>query len=317
MDVRSLIGRVIVDSWHSYPSIYNLGHRAIAYLLDGEVLIEEKVDGSQFSFGVDEDEELHVRSKGATIYVEAPEKMFAKAVEVVKSLQLHPGWTYRAEYLQKPKHNALVYDRIPNNHLIIFDINIGNENYLSYPSKDEEAGRLGLECVPLLWYGKSPSIEVLRELLGSVSVLGGQKIEGVVIKPLNYDLFGLDKKVLMGKFVSEAFKEVHSGAWKESNPNTQDIITKIGSGYQTPARWAKAVQHLRELGQLDDSPKDIGNLLKEVSQDILKEEEENIKELLFKYAWPKISWVANSGLPEWYKEQLMKRQFERESGSEC
>ena len=38
-------------SWHSYPQIYNLGHKAIAGIFDDDVLIEEKIDGSQFSFG--------------------------------------------------------------------------------------------------------------------------------------------------------------------------------------------------------------------------------------------------------------------------
>jgi ATP-dependent RNA circularization protein (DNA/RNA ligase family) len=300
-----------VDSWPSSPSIFNLGHKAIADLLNHKVLIEEKVDGSQFSFGVDEDGELHVRSKGAVIYPEAPEKMFNFAVDVAKTIksQLHVGWTYRAEYLKTPKHNALAYDRVPTNHLIVFDINTGNESYLSYFAKEEEADRIGLECIPLLWSGNNPTLELLRELLSLVSRLGGQKIEGVVIKPANYDLLGADKKVLMGKFVSEAFKEVHSASWKEGNPSSQDIVTKIGKMYKTPARWNKAIQHLRERGLLEDSPKDIGILLKEVSIDVLKEEEEAIKEALFKWGWPKISRHINSGLPEWYKEELMKKQF--------
>jgi len=38
----------IVNSWHSYPKIYALGHAAIIELLDGEISVEEKVDGSQF-----------------------------------------------------------------------------------------------------------------------------------------------------------------------------------------------------------------------------------------------------------------------------
>ena len=301
-----------MDSWHSYPSIFNLGHKAIAHLLDGEVLVEEKIDGSQFSFGVDEEGELHVRSKGAVIYPEAPERLFAKAVEVVKGLELHPGWTYRAEYLSKPKHNALAYDRIPNNHLIIFDINTGEEEYLSWDDKHDEAERLGLEVVPLLYVGNIADVEFFRSLLENISILGGQKIEGVVIKPYDYGLLGADKKVLMGKFVSEGFKEVHSGAWREANPNSTDIIMKIGLDYKTPARWSKAVQHLRDEGKLEDSPKDIGLLLKEVSVDVLKEEEEVIKEQLFKWAWPKISRIINSGLPDWYKEELMKKQFETE-----
>ena len=110
------------DSWHSYPSIFALGHRALADLLLDPVIVEEKVDGSQFSFGLfervavcDEPHEtvLLCRSKGAQLNLVAPEKMFIRAVDVVKELPLHTGWTYRAEYLAKPKHNALAYDRVP------------------------------------------------------------------------------------------------------------------------------------------------------------------------------------------------------------
>jgi len=41
-----------MSSWGHYCQIYNLGHRAIADLLRGPVIIEEKIDGSQFSFGL-------------------------------------------------------------------------------------------------------------------------------------------------------------------------------------------------------------------------------------------------------------------------
>ena len=301
-----------MNSWHTYPSIYNLGHAAVKDLLEGMVIVEEKVDGSQFSFGIDEQGELHIRSKGAVIHPEAPEGMFKKAVDVVKELTplLHPGWTYRGEYLAKPKHNTLAYDRVPNQHIIIFDINIGEELYLDHTSKEVGATRLGLETVPLLHYGVVEDIATFRKLLDTTSILGGQKIEGVVVKPLNYDHYGPDKKVLMGKFVSEAFKEVHSGAWKEANPNSGDIIQRLGSMYQSQARWQKAVQHLREAGQIQDSPSDIGLLMKEVPEDILREYQEEIQQALFIWAWPQIRRIVTAGLPEWYKEQLLKRQFE-------
>lgn len=52
------------DSWHSYPSTFALGHRAIADLLLDPVLVEEKVDGSQFSFGVfEQDGERVIRCR--------------------------------------------------------------------------------------------------------------------------------------------------------------------------------------------------------------------------------------------------------------
>lgn len=301
-----------MNSWHSYPSIYNLGHRAIENLLTVSVNVEEKIDGSQFSFGVDEQGEIHVRSKGAVMVVDAPERMFSVGVDAVKALApvLHPGWTYRGEYLQKPKHNALAYDRVPKWNVILFDVNTGEASYLPYAEKAAEAKRLGLEVVPLLFSGRLTAIEELRQLLATNSILGGQKIEGAVVKPTDYNLFGLDKKCLMGKFVSEAFREVHAGEWKKANPGNSDILDLLSATYRTPARWQKAVMHLTERGALDGSPRDIGALMKEVPVDIEKEYAEEIKEKLFAWAWPRLRRSAVHGLPEWYKDELLKKQFE-------
>lgn len=302
-------------SWHRYPSIYALGHRYLTDLLLDPVLVEEKIDGSQFSFGVFEGDEgryLKVRSKGAEINTLAPDNMFKRGVEVVQSIQDHltVGWTYRAEYLVKPKHNALAYDRIPKNHIIIFDINTGHEAYLDPPSKAQEAERIGLEVVPVIATGVITDINEFRKYLDTTSCLGGQKIEGVVVK--NYARFGQDKKVLLGKFVSEAFKEVHAREWKASNPSRGDILQALIFSLKTDARWHKAVQHIRERGELDGSPKDIGQIMKEVPDDVEKEELEYIKDKLYEWAWPHIRRGIVAGIPQWYKEQLLKQQFATE-----
>ena len=138
-----------MSSWKSYPSVFNLGHRVLAELFSDPVLVEEKIDGSQFSFGLIGGV-LRVRSKGAEMNSEAPEKMFDKAVETVSTLApvLVPGYTYRGEFLRTPKHNTLAYDRTPVGHIIIFDINVDEESYLTYEDKKIEATRLGLEVVP-------------------------------------------------------------------------------------------------------------------------------------------------------------------------
>lgn len=297
-------------SWHSYPSIYALGHRTVADLFKSRVRIEEKVDGSQFSFGVF-DGEYRARSKGAVLNLIAPEGMFIKAIEATKDLPLIEGWTYRGEYLAKPKHNSLVYERHPKRHVILFDINTGHEEYADRATLEREAERLGMECVPLLYDGVVEDMSVLRAMLSTTSVLGGQHVEGVVVK--SYDQYGPDKKLLMGKYVSESFKEVHAREWKRSNPSGKDFIQQIADKYHTQARWQKAVQHLKERGELTQSPRDIGLLIVEAAADIKKEEEEEIKSALFKYAWPKIQRIVTAGLPEWYKEELLKVQFDEPS----
>lgn len=298
-------------SIQSYSKIYAIGHRAIENLFTGPVLVQEKVDGSQFSFA-NIDGELKCRSKGADLVVDAPEGMFQAAVDTAKRLfpLLTPGWVYRGEYLQKPKHNTLAYDRVPALHIILFDVATGIETYLDDVDLYMEAARLGLESVPVLMKGEISDAETLKGLLDRVSVLGGQKIEGVVVK--NYNQMSLDKRVAMGKFVSEAFKEVHGGEWRKNNPPAKDVLDQLIERYRTPARWDKAVQHIRERGELDGSPKDIGALIREVPADVLAECEDEIKEILFKHYWPKISRGLTAGIAEWYKISLIESAFDEE-----
>jgi len=290
----------------SYPSIYSIGHKLINNLFLGKVVIEEKVDGSQFSFTKLGDGTLRFRSKGQEVHI-GDAGMFGKAVNEVLARKelLTPGWTYRAEYLQKPKHNCLAYSRTPAGNLVIFDIMTNEgENYLYPEIKRSEAMRLGFETVPLFYFG--PGIDVLpcalSEYFQKDSFLGGVKIEGVVVK--NYNQFGPDKKILIGKFVSPAFKEKHAQNWKTVNPTKGDMEQTLVVELRCEARWRKAVQHLREAGKITDTPADIGPILAEIKADVLKEEGDYIKEQLFKHAWPKIARGVTAGFPEWYKHEI-------------
>jgi hypothetical protein len=298
---------------HSYPSVYQIGHKAIELLFGGEVLVEEKVDGSQFSFGV-LDGELTCRSKGKIQIIDAPDKMFNKAVATIKEFEpnLHPNWTYRCEYLEKPKHNTLCYSRTPAKNLIGYDIMTENaEEYLSYEEKKAEFERIGLEIVPMFYQGKIDSFEVFKSLLETESILGGTLIEGVVVK--NYTYFTMEKKPAMGKYVSERFKEVHATDWNSRNPTGADIVTQVITEYKTDARWNKAIQHLREQGLITDTPKDIGALIGEVSKDVYKECVDEIKQRLFDHYWKQIQRGVTSGLPEWYKDKITQSAFEEHS----
>ena len=293
----------------SYGQVFNLGHQAIAELFLDPVLIEEKIDGSQFSFGI-VDDVLQCRSHHKPINLDAP-NMFAKAVDTVKGIEplLHPGWIYRCEFLSKPHHNCLCYERVPKGNLIVYDIDKGIEDYLEYEDKVTEVTRIGLECVPSV-KGIMTSLDELRKCLDLNSCLGGTKVEGVVIK--NYSRFGIDKHCLMGKLVSDSMKErISKGGGRGGG---KGIIQLIGLSLKTEARWNKAIQHLREQGLLTNTPQDIGPLFREVNIDILKECSDEIVNELFKWAWPSISRLATKGLAEFYKELLAKGQFTSEKG---
>jgi len=291
---------------HGYTHILQVDKVWVKTLFDDEIVIQEKIDGSQISFRKVNDE-LQIRSKNAIIYVDNPPKMFKLAVDTIVSLKplLKDGWTYRGEYLSKPKHNSLKYDRVPKKNIVLFDVDMGDQLYMNPFVLKNEADALGLECVRLIYIGRTDREAFdtdLNVILNVKSMLGGVNMEGIVVK--NYSRSTPDGKAMMGKFVSEQFKEVHNKAWKKSNPGTNDIIKNIIEMFGTEARWIKAVQHLRDDGILTQSPKDIGGLMKEVKEDIEKECEEQIKDVLFKHFWGNISRGVTSGLPEWYKEKI-------------
>lgn len=301
----------------SYPKVWNLGHPAINDLfydindLSYEtVVVQEKVDGSQFSFGV-VDGTLYCRSKGAMIYPETADNLFKGACETAVRLheagKLTDGWTYRGEALWRAKHNALEYGRVPEGNVILFDVDIGLEDR-NPDTLYEVADDLGLEAVPLIHQGEVEDIEALKELLDRESILGGCKVEGIVIK--NYARFGEDGKMLMGKIVSKAFREKHDKAWKKSNPSRSDILEDLKGMYRSERRWEKTVERFRDDGELEHAPQDIGKLIKAVQSDVREECEEEIKAILFDYFWPKVRGGLTAGLPEWYKRRLAERQFQ-------
>src|SRR3970040_2365038 len=116
----------------SMGKVYNLGHRALAELLDGPVVVQEKIDGSQISWMWDENGVLHARSKGALLHSEegnlAEGGMFAPVITHLldRGLIPLPGYVLRGETLSQPKHNTLAYSRVPQGYVMLFAVEYQN-----------------------------------------------------------------------------------------------------------------------------------------------------------------------------------------------
>ena len=67
---------------HSYPNVYQLGHKLVSNVLDGYVLVQEKIDGSQISFGIDNLGDLRIRSKNKEIDIEHPNDMLRCSMSI-------------------------------------------------------------------------------------------------------------------------------------------------------------------------------------------------------------------------------------------
>lgn len=291
----------------SYGKVYAVGNKWVSDVTFGDIVVQEKIDGSQFSFCKGENGITLFRSRNCQMDNNVYEGMFEVGVKAIHELHdiLHPNYIYRGEYLKSPKHHTVKYETTPPNYVILFDIELRDQpqTFLSWQEVQHEAIRLGLEVVPTYFQGTIKSTDELLAFLDKKPFLGGENIEGIVLK--NYACPGADSKVLKAKMVRADFQEKQSSEWKKQNPTAGDVITEIINSLATPARWNKSIQHLEERGELQNAPEDIGPLMKEISSDVLEEEQEWIKEQLFKYYWKQISKGLTKEFPQWYKRKLM------------
>ena len=240
--------------------------------------------------------------------------MFEKAIDYVSSIcgnitsRVPPEIFFYTEFLSKPKHNVLQYKRIPKHHLMLFAAFLPGKGFVDYQQLNALSAVLDIEVVPLLFEGEVKNVEELKQLLDLESGLGGETVEGIVVKNYAQTVFVADQVFpSLGKFVREQFKERHKTEWKqkEGKGKWQAFL----ESFRTDARFRKAVQHLTEKGELNFTPADIGKLLAELKKDLIEEEKETIKDELYTFFVDEILRKATAGFPEWYKEQLLKKAF--------
>jgi hypothetical protein len=298
----------------SFPKIFQLGTVYVQDIFKDEIEITEKLDGSQFKFGLNDEGKLEFYSKGAQIYLDNVDKLFKPAVAFASSVEhlLEKGHIYYGETFWRPKHNVLTYNQVPTNNFTLFGVSIhGGTAFFNHEKLTEIANLFNCDVIPLLFKGHLPdglSLESIKTFLDTESYLGGVKIEGIVIK--NYYrstlLAGHLVPITCAKYVSEAFKEKHitDPDWQPS----KDKITLLYEQYKTEARWLKAIQHLNEANELTFEPRDIGKLLKEIVEDTTDEYKEEIKEELWQITFGNHKGCWTRGFPEFYKNYLLTRE---------
>lgn len=254
-------------------------------------MVQEKIDGSQFSFGI-RNGEVICRSKG--VVLDRNGGQFSKAVDHVHSVKdkLVEGWTYRGEYLRSTKQNVITYEREPLGNIVLFDIQIPGTNTTdglgglapspanwvrSQNGLVDVARELGIDCVPYIiidsedaWRTEWDAPTYFKGLAEQWVPLLGNKVEGFVIKPVKpyTDRFG---HTLFCKYVTDEFRETHSDGKAKSPhkefPTIAELAYNVGADMCTPARFAKTVQAMRDLGVELPNNKNIGRAMHHYVED--------------------------------------------------
>lgn len=304
----------------NYNEIEQPYHKEAEGIFDGEILIEEKVDGSQFRIEINDQGEIRCASKNQELGVDS---MFKKgtdsAEKVFRGLKADAGQTITifAEYLPKPKQGRIPYSRTPKDLFVVFDIFI-NGQWLRRGQKEEFCFMWGVECIPKLWHGvvqpmtKREIDSMVDTYLKKESYLGHQpgfdKVEGIVVK--NYDKFfdvreghSLHGHFMCVKYVNEDFKEKKHVKTPKAGNGLEALIESCTS----EARWYKALQHCKERGELEGKMSDLSKLVREAQKDLDEEEAETIGKELYKLFKKQILQGATKGMPKWYEKKLSEK----------
>lgn len=294
-----------------YPSFEGLRTNA-AWVGNCDYFIQEKIDGSQASFWIDDKGSLVVVNRGGEV---SQSGMFSKIWLSIKQIlnKLDPTLEYHGEYMMAKRHNIVTYERIPSRYVILYDISRkkfedASEKWFTPEELKKEADRVGLESVPVLWRKSEAKeektahqvcSELLKDMIDEkiVSVLGGP-MEGFVVKMIRDK--GVEKGSRLAKFVTKDFKEKHRKGLKDSEKKNfkgtiELTIVDIGRRWNTMARFRKAVIHLQERDvlkkEIENDEKTIQLLEEEMDKDFIKEGKEEAKV----YLWGDLSGVVKRG----------------------
>lgn len=210
--------------------------------------------------------------------------------------------TVFGEYMPSSKPKKIPYDRHPKNYVAVFDVMVSNEEeYAFLHPADVNYGKicdtLQVDQVPILYIGNGSNmqdfIKTNEAFFDKESYLGNHKIEGTVAK--NYDNF-LDEKGVkmvshsyggdrlglpMIKFVQPHLQE-HAYVEKADTRTIEGIAQFVGDRCITEGRVYKALTKLEFENQEQCDRTNTREIIKEVMNDVLVEEDDHIKKMLYK-----------------------------------
>jgi len=260
---------------------------------DKVVTVQEKVDGSQFSFWKDVGSStVSVASRNRMLSGE--ESRFRVAVAHVRTLDVPPGVIFRGEVVSKFRHNKIVYSRLPKHNLVLWDLVVLDAGSMPYNKRNllkSMGERFDLEvvhevCDPF----KLTSADELTKLVEGPSAFGEER-EGIVVRCRA----GVAK--LVGQKMSE---HVH----RRPRDKGDDLAAFVAGSVNAERIIEKAAEWLRDEGMLEFKDSDIGKVIRTVHEDLDNEFSADMRDLLFRKMRKPIYAVISRNVATVYRKLL-------------
>ncbi len=283
-----------------FPKIRAFGSPENSEVLKDKIVVEEKVDGANCAIRKYEGN-LLLSSRNLYL-LDNPSKDFNRFIAWVdeKDWSAMPeGYVIYMEYMRR---HTLEYTDLPDLCIGLDVFVIGENRFLNIEEKHELFNKLEIVPVQVLFEGKVSSYEELKKFIGK-SNYSTLNMEGIVIKNYNTQwdsTYGTYRQC--AKIVRDEFKEKMKVAMAKP-----DILEEIVETFCTEARMRKGVERLKEEGKFTGSLKDLAYLPKGIVKDILEEELETIKDMLFKNVARDLSRKISKKVIPFYKDYVGKQ----------
>lgn len=198
-----------------YPHIERLGSDEVDGILQGEVYVFPKIDGTNGSIWWDDG--LHFGSRGREITVDDDNQGFAALVSVdlhiADFMSYFPSWRLYGEFLIP--HSLKTYREDAWRKFYVFDV-MDDETgeFLRYDDYEPYLSNYDLYTIPVQAIVKNPTEEWLLKQLEANTFLirdGAGVGEGIVLK--NYQFVNRYGRVTWAKIVRNEFKEQNRKAF--------------------------------------------------------------------------------------------------------
>ena len=244
-----------------YDSIPRYGKQGTRDILGTEVVVMEKLDGANASFGIIGGE-LKMFSRNQELNEYNTLRGFYDWVKLnVDTSKLIINTIYFGEWLVP---HSVQYKKEAQHKFYLFDIYHSDVNeYLSSKIVQSQAKFIGLETPRVLFEGELQDVSELQQYVGLSELTEIPNTgEGIVVKDYEGQQFV--------KIVSDKFKETKS--IKQPSLDRTDIRALIDS-VLTPQRVEKLIHKKIDLGLLPTKldVTDTGNVLKSLSSDVVND----------------------------------------------
>lgn len=227
----------------NYGKIHRYGKEEVEGILEGTVVVQEKVDGANAQIWM-EDGVIHVGSRNRELKADEGFNGFRQYVEkhegIRSYLEENPEDRLYGEWLVR---HTIAYNETAYKKFYLFDIYSDEHGFFYQPEYVYDVAKIhGIEVVPHLGIFINPTMEDILPFVAKSQF--GDRGEGVVLKNLDFrNSFG---DLCFAKIVDEAFKE-DNGVTFGGNNKFSDTYHEmwVVNKFMTMARIEKIMNKLQ------------------------------------------------------------------------